>query len=216
MDIHKFIKETFNTESIFFEIGSHFGMDTIKLLETSSKVHCFEPDERNIKIFREKNIPVFLNEFAISDKDGDNDFFLSSGSVYDSVHGPTVDDEFNKHDWSASSSLKKPKNHLSVTPWVKFENTIKVKTQRIDSYCKENEISHIDLVWMDVQGAEMDVISGMGDFIKKVHYVFTEYSNSELYENQPTKDQILNILGEEWEIIHDYGDDILLRNKFFM
>jgi FkbM family methyltransferase len=215
MDIHKFIKETFNNESIFFEIGSHFGVDTLILLQTTDKVHCFEPDERNIKIFKEKNVPAILNEFAVSDEDGQSDFFLSSGNVYDSDHGPTVDDFVNKYDWSASSSLKKPKNHLLVTPWVKFENTVKVKTQRIDSYCTENEISHIDLVWMDVQGAEMDVISGTGDFLKKIHYIFTEYSNDELYENQPTRDQILKVLGKEWEIDYDYGGDILLRNKIF-
>lgn len=215
MNIHNFIKESFNSESIFFEIGSHFGVDTLRLLETTKNVHCFEPDERNIKIFKEKNVPAVLNECAVSDTDGHSDFFLSSGNVYDSVHGPTVDDFVNKYDWSASSSLKKPKNHLVVTPWVKFEDKSMVKTLRIDSYCAENKISHIDLVWMDVQGAEMDVISGMGSFLGNIHYIFTEYSNSELYEDQPTKDQILNSLGDKWEVIHDYGGDILLRNKLF-
>ena len=122
MNIYEFIENIFNEDSVFFEIGSHFGLDTKKLLSITKKIYCFEPDPRNIKIFKNFNLPVILNEIAISNIDGIQDFYLSSGNVYESQYGPTNEDIVNLNDWSASSSLKQPKNHLKITPWVKFNS----------------------------------------------------------------------------------------------
>lgn len=213
MNIKQFINTNLNKNCVFFEIGSHFGTDTKEFLKITNNLHCFEPDPRNIKIFKSLNLPVKLNEFAISDKDGMCEFYQSNGNVYESKYGPTDNELINKNDWSASSSLKKPKNHILKTPWVKFNNIIEIKTKRLDTYCKQNNISKIDFIWMDVQGAELDIMRGMGDFIKKIHYIYTEYSDEELYENQGNKDQITKLLGIDWEVVFDFGGDILLKNK---
>ncbi len=51
--------------------------------------------------------------------------------------------------WDYSGSIRKPKNHLVVHPWCKFEKEIIVKTKRLDTWCKEKEIDRIDLCgWM--------------------------------------------------------------------
>jgi FkbM family methyltransferase len=213
MNIYNFIESNINKNSIFFEIGSHFGSDTQKFSKITNKLHCFEPDPRNIKIFKHLNSNVQLNEFAISDKDGVSQFFLSSGNVYESMYGPTENELINQNDWSASSSLISPKNHFKKTPWVKFDNTIEVKTKRLDTYCIENDINNIDFLWMDVQGAELSVIKSMGAFKDKIHYIYTEYSNEELYENQGTKEQIIELLGNSWKVLCDFGGDILLENQ---
>ncbi len=215
MNIHNFIKNTFNSDSIFFEIGSHFGLDTKEFLSVTKNIHCFEPDNRNIEMFKKLNLPVILNEVAVSDNDGVTNFYQSSGNVYESQYGPTNNEIVNKNDWSASSSIKKPKNHIIKTPWVKFDSIIEVKTKRIDNYCLENNIKKIDFVWMDVQGAELDVIKGMKNFKDNIQYIYTEYNNEELYENQPTKNEIIEELGLNWETIFDFDGDILLKNNNF-
>jgi FkbM family methyltransferase len=216
MNIYQFIKENLDQNSVFFEIGSHFGLDTNEFLKITDNLHCFEPDPRNIKMFKHLNLSVKLNEFAISNIDGQTQFYLSSGDVYESKYGPTNQDIVNKNDWSLSSSIKKPKNHLNETPWVKFNSVISVETKRLDTYCKENNISKIDFIWMDVQGAELDVIIGMGEFKKNIRYLYSEYSDKELYENQPNKNEIINELGKNWVIIHDFGGDILLKNNGYL
>jgi FkbM family methyltransferase len=213
MNIKNFIKENLNNDSIFFEIGSHFGTDTKEFITITEKLHCFEPDPRNIQIFKELNLPIKLNEYAISDIDGLSKFYLSSGNVHESKYGPTDNELVNKNDWSASSSLKEPKNHILKTPWVKFNKTINVKTKRLDTYCIENNIEKIDFIWMDVQGAELNIIKGFGDFKNKIHYIYTEYSDEELYENQATKIEIISALESNWGIVFDFGGDILLKNK---
>jgi hypothetical protein len=50
---------------------------------------------------------------------------------------------------------------------------------------EENDISFIDFIWADVQGAEEDLILGGLDTLRKrTKYLFTEYNNSEMYEGQ--------------------------------
>lgn len=213
MKIHNFIKNKFNNKSIFFEIGSHFGIDTLELFKVTKNIHCFEPDYRNVEIFNRLNLPVILNEIAVSDIDGTSPFYLSSGNVFNSQYGPTNNVIMNNNDWSASSSLMSPKNHITKTPWVTFNNIIEVKTKKIETYCLENNIDRIDFIWMDVQGAESKVINGMGSLKNKIHYIYTEYSDEELYENQLNKNQIIHLLGENWEVVFDFGGDILLKNR---
>jgi FkbM family methyltransferase len=212
MDIYKFIENNISEKSLFFEIGSHFGIDTEKFTNFTKNLHCFEPDPRNIEMFKKLGLNVILNNVAVSNIDGYAEFYLSSGDVYESIYGPTNNDILNKNDWSASSSLKFPKNHKIVTPWVKFEKKITVQTTRIDTYCVEKSIEKIDFIWMDVQGAEIEVIEGIGNMKNKIHFIYTEYSDSELYENQPTKNKIIENLGIDWKVIFDFGGDILLEN----
>ena len=89
MDIYKFIEENITDQSCFFEVGSHFGIDTAKIIKFTSNIHCFEPDLRNIEIFKKLGLSVVLNQIAISNIDGYAEFYLSSGNVYESKYGPT-------------------------------------------------------------------------------------------------------------------------------
>ncbi len=42
----------------------------------------------------------------------------------------------------------------------------------------------IDFIYCDIQGAEKQMIAGANESLKKTRYLYTEYSNSEDYENQ--------------------------------
>jgi FkbM family methyltransferase len=48
----------------------------------------------------------------------------------------------------------------SQSPWAKFEKTITVSSYRLDDWCAENGVKQVHFIWMDVQGAEGDVITG--------------------------------------------------------
>ena len=52
------VEQKFNDESVIFEIGSHFGIDTEIIYELSNhaKIHCFEPDPRNIEMLKKRGI----------------------------------------------------------------------------------------------------------------------------------------------------------------
>ena len=59
------------------------------------------------------------------------------------------------------------------------------------------------------------VFDGARETLKRTRYVYTEYNQNELYENQLTLDGILNLFGPNWKIVQIYSDDVLLKNITF-
>ncbi len=165
-------------------------------------IYSFEPDPRNIPIIKEKtkylNNLVFV-EKALSNMNGISTFYLSSAKK--GIGG------------KGSSSLKNPNLTIKVFPSIEFLDSCNVSCVKLDDFVLENKIDFIDFVWMDVQGAEDLVIQGGIDtFQKKVKYLYTEFSNLELYESQINLNQILEKL-KVFDIQELYTSNVLLRNK---
>jgi len=189
------------------EIGCHDGTNTLWFLDIfdSPRIFCFEPDPRAALRFKQNigNRPeVNFYQHAISNKNGTTSFYMSSGQ----------ESEIMPEGWDCSGSIRKPKNHLIVHPWCKFEKNIIIETKTLDTWRKEQGIDKIDFIWMDVQGAEIDVIRGGRNALKNTRYLFTEYSNKELYEGQISLKHLLKEL-VEFDVIVRYPDDVLLKNK---
>jgi 2-O-methyltransferase len=210
MDIYEFIKNL-NIE-VFVEIGCNIGEDTRKFhgMHPNARIVCFEPDPRNLQTLTTNGIRNIAEvyAYAVSNTVGSTVFHLSTGDV------STVDpnNDFIGMDWSLSSSLKKPTGHLRQHTWITFPNSANVQTITLDDF-KPLKNTKIDFMWVDVQGAEDLVFSGAKETLKRTRYVYTEYSNVELYENQLNLSQLVKLFGDSWEIVYDFGGDVLLRNK---
>jgi FkbM family methyltransferase len=199
------IKSLINKENpTIFEIGAADGQDTLDFIRTFGdlKLFSFEPEPSNIKLIKERinyeNFNVF--EGVVSDLDGEITFNRSRTD--------------NPNDLRYSGSIKLPKDHLIEWNWIYFDEQIKVKTIKLDTFCEKNNIDIIDFIWADVQGAEdLMIIGGKETFKNKVRFLYTEYANREFYETQPNLDKILSLLGNDWEFVHDFGSDVLLKNK---
>ena len=202
---------------VIFEIGANNGSNTVDFLDSIPRltIVAFEPDRRafgKLKATTDKRLDndpllaAYIENIALSNIDGETDFYVSSGKWPGTENSPD--------EWDMSSSIRKPTGHKEQYPWCKFDSVVKVKSMRLDTYCKTKgkDLVPVDFVWMDVQGAELDVIEGGNDtFENSVHYLYTEYSNIELYEGQPTRNQILKAL-PGYRVVQDFGNDILLEN----
>jgi FkbM family methyltransferase len=210
MDIYRFIAPL-NVE-VLVEIGCNIGEDTRKFryIYPNARIVCFEPDPRNLRTLNENGVKDIAEvyPYAVSNMVGSTVFHMSTGDV------GTVDpnNDFINMDWSLSSSLKKPTGHLIQHTWITFPNSVNVETVTLDDF-KPLKNTKIDFMWVDVQGAEDLVFSGAKETLKRTRYVYTEYSNVELYENQLNLNQLLKLFGDSWEIVHDFGGDVLLKNK---
>jgi FkbM family methyltransferase len=199
------IKNLVNKENpIIFEIGCADGGDTLEFINTFNdlEIYCFEPEPKNIKLVKERiDYPKHhLFEGVISDINGQLTFNRSRTD--------------NPDDLSYSGSIKKPKEHLNEWSFIKFDEQITVESITLDKFCEDKNIELIDFIWADVQGAEENLIlGGLNTLNKKVRYFYTEYSNKEYYEGQLKLDSLLNLLGNNWELIRDFGSDVLLKNK---
>ena len=160
------------------------------------RIHSFEPDPRNHQVARVNVIP---HRAAIADRDGRAPFILSQLGW--------------GQEWTHSSSLKTPKNHLSRFP-VTFGETIEVETLTLDSFHRKQGLGDIDFIWADIQGAEREMIRGGQECLARTRYLFTEYSDDELYEDQATLREILDML-PGFRVLELWPEDILLENRRF-
>jgi 2-O-methyltransferase len=188
------LKKIFSTKQkmMIFDIGACEGEDSIryKKLFPNATVHAFEPVPSNFKMVN-KNIAdykleasIFASPLALSHSSGGADFFVSSGA-------PTsIELQPNWDYGNKSSSLLKPEKTLEVVPWLKFDKKIRVKTERLDTYCKKHLIDRINLIHIDVQGAELMVLKGAGDMINRIDAIWMEVEAVELYKGQPLKNDV--------------------------
>lgn len=149
------------------------------------------------------NIKLF--DKAIGADNGKMKFYVSGGQRI--VNGQVLDSYYG------SSSIRKPK--LVTQAWKDmtfYESNCDVIT--FDEHIKVQGLSGkiIDFIWADIQGAEVDLINGGKDAFKNVKYFYTEYANSEFYEGEIGLKEICNML-PNFELVQDYGGDVLLKNK---
>ncbi|WP_317897487.1 FkbM family methyltransferase [Aurantibacillus circumpalustris] len=174
-----------------FDIGACEAEDSIRysLLFPNATIYAFEPRTDNIAIGKEsikkyerKNI--VLENIALSNANGVAEFFLSEGRPQDA--GNEEWDFGNK-----SSSLLPPSEEMKKhTSWLKFDKRIEVQTLRLQDYVSSKSISEIDFAHIDVQGAELMVLEGAGDFLNKIKLIWMEVEAVELYRNQPLKNDM--------------------------
>ncbi|MFN3299531.1 MAG: FkbM family methyltransferase [Sediminibacterium sp.] len=218
-----------NSPEIILDIGSCTGEDSIKYsnLFPHAKIIAFEPLGSNIKIMRDhfqkfnKN-NIIIENIALSDEEGEADFYLSSGSPIDTISEDSYTTLIPK-EWNKSSSLLMPSEESSKhMPWLKFEKKEKVRTIRLDSYLQKEEINFVDFAHLDVQGAELKVLQGMGSFINKLKVLWIEVENIELYKGQPLKNDLHRFLKHNnFQLIKDTsiqkiaGDCLYINKNFF-
>ena len=85
-------------------------------------------------------------------------------------------------------------------------DTIEVPMRTLDSFADEWELTCVDLLKIDVQGYELEVISGGINLIKKTKYVIIESSFFKHYENQPLFEDIYHeFTGLGFKLINTVG-----------
>ena len=83
---------------------------------------------------------------------------------------------------SQSSSILELGVHALIHPEVHYIEQIAMKTQRVDTLLKDVDVSGINFLNVDLQGAEHLAIEGMGDLIKNIDYALLEVNMKETYK----------------------------------
>ncbi|MCL8382357.1 FkbM family methyltransferase [Xanthobacter aminoxidans] len=103
-----------------------------------------------------------------------------------------VDDEivdFNvASNWGASSSMLAPAGHFNEYPDITFDERIRMPTSSLDTIVSDILNTHpldkecFNFLFMDVQGAEMNVLIGAPKVLRNIDFVWTEVSFGGLYK----------------------------------
>lgn len=189
-------------QPVIFELGMCDGYHTNMLLSWCQSAPCFhgfEPDPRNVTKIVAVGLPKRMNFHpdAVGHVTGKIAFHLSTCEPNGCV---------------GQSSISEFTPVLTQSwPWLKHQSDIEVQCWRLDDFCAQNGIDHIDFLWMDVQGAERLVFDGAPAMLPKTRLIWTEYDSGTLYKDSSSIDDILARF-PGWEIVADVGGDVLLKN----
>ena len=178
IDLDSDIKELISThEPTILDVGANVGqsIDRFKKIWPSSKVVSFEPNPSAIRQLRTKysgTAGITIVGSAISDQSSNRRLFQFEDSELNSFYD--------------RSSL----SWITDAPTTSTD----VKCITLDDFCSETELEYIDLLKVDVQGAELDVINGASRLFsqRSIHLVQLELIFGDLSEGGVTAGSLLN------------------------
>lgn len=94
-----------------------------------------------------------------------------------------------------SSSLLEFGTHSQVHPEVKFSSKIAVTTKRIDSL--DHDWEGLDFLNIDLQGAELMALKGMGKVLDQFKYAYLEVNWRHLYKDCPLFPELVQFMKEK-------------------
>lgn len=160
-------------------IGAHFGQENKVYQKYNIKNKIFfEPLPHTFKKLQENVKDSILVKKALGDDTGIKQMYLE------------MDNQ------SQSSSLLKPKLHLTQYPWIKFRSKVNVEMIRLDDY--EFNRENYNFINIDVQGYELEVFKGAENTLNNVDYIMSEVNRDDVYE-KCTK------INELDDFLYEYG-----------
>ncbi|MFM7710350.1 MAG: FkbM family methyltransferase [Ferruginibacter sp.] len=156
LDVMRLISQKQKKDLVVFDVGANVGQYTTHLLQTCSgrsvNIHLFEPSSANgeqlNRVFIKKQsdqVRIHINVMALGDEDKEAYLFADvPGSDLASLH-----------------DLRTP-----IRP---FDEDARewVRVSTLDSYCRQTGIEQIDLLKIDVEGAEFQVLKGAESMIRQ-------------------------------------------------
>jgi hypothetical protein len=118
---------------------------------------------------------------------------------------------------SQSTSVFEFGSHAESYPEIRFTERRVVTGRRLDGLLTADD--HFDFIALDVQGAELAVLRGLGDRLTSARWVYTECQQRGVYRGAPEVTALDSFLGERgfvrvatrWAGHHGWGDALYCR-----
>ena len=141
---------TGKTEPVIFDVGANVGtyaLEVISVFRDRAHLYCFEPLREAFNALREAtdgcgNVKIY--NFGFGDKEENITLYSDS---------PTS---------VLASAYKRNMDHLGVD----MAHREPAQIKRLDDFCNKNQITHIDLLKLDVEGGELGVLKGAASLIE--------------------------------------------------
>lgn len=149
---------------IILEAGAHYGLDTVNFykLWPLSRVLAFEPNPSAFEKLAKQTAGlenVSLYNFGLSDNPGTALFYVCYGT------------EGNNPEFEGASSLLPPSESMEIHYG---GPRIEITCVLLDDWCKQNGVDHIDFMWLDMEGMELQVLKSSPEILDTVKVIYTE------------------------------------------
>ncbi len=198
-------KKTIKKGDTIVDLGANIGYFTLlaaKLTGREGKVYSFEPEPKNYNYLL-KNIKlnnydnVLAIQKAVSDKNGKTKLYICE---HDTGHH-TINQYGGIENYKPNTNNK--------------ENFIEIDTIILDDFLRNKE-KLVDVIKMDIEGAEMLALSGMGETIKrnKNLRMFVEFFPLLIRKMGSSPEEFIRKILEDYGFsIFVIGEDYNARNK---
>ena len=191
-ELYKILSKT--EPLLFFEAGACNCGDTIQYSKIfpNAIIYAYEPIQNNYNVClnnleKHKKIvqdKIKLFKLALGEM-AENDviFYNSYGHPKSSLT-------------SYAGSLLSPNPDIFSKWWpnIKFDTSEKVNVVTLKDIMEKENIQKIDFLHLDVQGFELQVLKGAGEYLSKIKLIWLEVSEKEIYKNQKVRNEIENFL----------------------
>lgn len=180
--------------NVIYDCGSRDALDGIDLLVAlnAQELHVFECNPDAIQLCKQNicaysgDKSIYMNEMAVSDKEGEVTF-----NSIDPKRTATPHRDGN----IGASSLFDP--DASYVKEIYITNKIKVHSTSLDAYSNLNN-KPPDLLWMDLQGAELAALQGGTRVLKSIKIIHLEVTFRQIYNNQALFHEVHRFLKEDF------------------
>lgn len=190
--LFKFLAEELNglVPSTIVELGARDCRETIMFNKEypQARIYTFECNPDKLPECRErvKGISnITLIEKAVTDKEGKITFHQ-------------IDTEKTETVWAdgnpGASSLYKATGKYTLENYVQKE--VEVTATTLKNELPARGVKNIDLLWMDIQGAELAALKGLGNMLQQVSVIHSEVEFFEMYEGQALFWDVKSFLNE--------------------
>ncbi len=153
-----------------------------------AQIYAFECNAHTLPLCRERVASlsnVTLVEKAASDCDGTVAFF-------------PIDVERTRTTWAdgnpGASSMFQASGGYPIESYVQYE--VQVPSVALSTFMASVHLATIDLLWMDIQGAELMALRGLGQDLNQVKLIHTEVEFFEIYKDAPLYGDIKRFLNQ--------------------
>jgi len=173
----RFMKKNLKNGDVFFDIGANIGCYTLiasKITGSSGHVFAFEAIR---EVYEKLTFNIQLNNLsgitaenlAIFDQKDLLEFYVSSGENI------------------GMSSIFHHDNERG--------DTVQVQAISVDEYVEENQISRVDFIKLDIEGAELHALNGMRKTLRRFRPILLMELSTEVLPNTSlTPDEITQLL----------------------
>lgn len=191
--IAKFIPET----PMIFEAGAHYGFDTLRFSNKwpHSTIIAFEPLPHSFERFKAatrhlSNAAGY--QLALNDEKGSSVFYVCGAPGKDSM-------------WTLGESSLLENNGWSYAEGAK----ITVSCVILDDWCKENGVSSIDFLSLDLEGAELKALQSSPDILETIKVIHVATFFKEMRKGMTRYVDLKRFLEEAGFVVlaHWYSDE---------
>ncbi len=169
-----------------FDVGAHVGEVTKKYrrMFPEAYIHAFEPYDRSYNAFKNlvtSDMNLTINQLALTDHTGTVILNVNRSSATNSL---LQTDERGAYFWERD--LLETYDHVFVD------------ATTIDLYCHQHKIDRIDILKLDIQGAEMTALKGAKTLLEKgaITFIYTELLVAPTYKGQTVFHELVGYLKE--------------------